>query len=81
VSWFLFPYPLRAPAMFHAPPLDHSLRCAEYLLLMPLEKRNVASELHEAGWRPRPSAVVRMAAELARALAHLHAMGDRDPHP
>ena len=44
---------------------------------MPLEKRNVAKELHENGWRPGASAVVRMAAELAQALAHLHAMGDR----
>ena len=52
---------------------------------MPLEKRNAASELHEAGWRPGASAVVRMAAQLAQALAHLHAMGDllgpRMPRP
>jgi hypothetical protein len=46
---------------------------------MPLEERNVADELHEGGWRPGPSAVIRMAAELAQALAHLHAMGDRRP--
>lgn len=50
--------------------------CAEYLLLMPLEQRNVADDLHEGGWRPGASAVIRMAAELAQALAHLHAMGD-----
>ena len=67
--------------MFPAPCPDHRFGCAEYLLLMPLEKRNVADELHEAGWRPRPSAVVRMAAELARALAHLHAMGDPNLPP
>ena len=48
---------------------------------MPLEKRNAADELHEGGWRPRPSAVVRMATELAQALAHLHAMGDLNSPP
>lgn len=48
---------------------------ADYLMLMPLEPRNAAAELHENGWRPGPAAVIRLAIQLARALDHIHSQG------
>lgn len=45
------------------------------MLVMAQEPTNAAHELHSAGWRPCWGGALRVAAQLARALAHLHAHG------
>ncbi|PRW58969.1 kinase and PP2C-like domain-containing [Chlorella sorokiniana] len=47
----------------------------DYLAVLALEHTNAAAELHSAGWRPRWPAVLSLGAQLAAAVAHIHAAG------
>ncbi len=43
--------------------------------MLELEASTLAHELHHAGWRPPLHALLRLSAQLAAAVAHLHAHG------
>lgn len=44
----------------------------DYLMLLELGARELATELHEHGWRPSLQEVLLLAEQLASALAHVH---------
>lgn len=54
-------------------PIQISAAChADYLMLLELGARELATELHEHGWRPSLQEVLLLAEQLASALAHVH---------
>eukprot|EP00887_Chlorella_sp_A99_P004465 scaffold30.g4465.t1 len=48
---------------------------ADYQVLLELEHTNAAHELHHVGWRPDLAQLLSLAAQLADAVAHMHAAG------
>ena len=63
---------VRTPGTLHQPP---SATPADYLAVLALEHTNAAAELHSAGWRPSWPRLLSLAAQLASAVAHVHAAG------
>ncbi|KAK9828917.1 hypothetical protein WJX72_002777 [[Myrmecia] bisecta] len=47
----------------------------DYLLVMPLAAKNLATQLHERGWRPDWPTALRLALQLAQGLSHVHEAG------
>ncbi|KAK9796343.1 hypothetical protein WJX73_010652 [Symbiochloris irregularis] len=55
----------------------------EYLLVMELGAKELASMIHHEGWRSNPKQLIHLASQLAEVLAYLHAKGvlHRDINP
>jgi serine/threonine protein kinase len=53
------------------------------MMVMPCERQTLGDALHEGGWRPTWAETLRIGAQLAGALAHVHAEGflHRDVKP
>ncbi|CAL8468340.1 g7880 [Coccomyxa elongata] len=47
----------------------------EYMLVMPMEGDNLATKLHQQGWRPNWREVIRLSLNLASAVAAIHKAG------